>query len=374
MHGIRSWWRGPVAVSYLIILAVAIGLWLLIEPKCAAAVALQPSNLIPLPFLIFVAYELIILLHHLARIFVGELFGLRLLTFACGPFAIRRIRGQTRFSWNNRETMITGTTVFGPKNLDGLGWRCAWLVASGPIATIFVGLFFLMIVRAVDPSRGSIDTLFFSAIAFAGIIIGLRLLLPVTLPPTASYGVLLWDALRGRPTCEVLFLLTALINDAKQGIRPRELSTKMLERGLKLTEKGDLPERATFCLLAYYKAMDRNELELAARYLEEAVARASLKLGPIYSWIMLEKAFYEAFFKRDESAARAAFEQIQDWSKLPHHAWLRVSAALALLQGKPDECQRQAREALDILQSLPVTHQFVIDWLEELITSARVSC
>jgi hypothetical protein len=374
MHGIRSWWRGPVAVSYLILFAVCVGLWLLIEPKCAAAVALQPSNLIPLPFLIFVAYELIILLHHLARIFVAELFGLRLLTFACGPFAFRRIRGQTRFSWNNRETMITGTTVFGPKNADGLGWRCAWLVATGPFATILVGLFFLIIVRVVDPARGSIDILFFSAIAFAGIIVGLRLLLPVTLPPSASYGVLLWDALRGRPTCEVLFLLTALINDAKQGIRPRDWSTKMLERGLKLSEKDELPERATFCLMAYYKATDRNEMDLAARYLDEAVTKASDKLGLIYSWIMLEKAFFEAYFKRDEPAARAAFERIQDWSKLPHHAWLRVSAAIALLQGKTDECQRQAREALDILQSLPVVHQFVVDWLEELLTSSRVSC
>jgi hypothetical protein len=374
MHGIRSWWRGPVAVSYLILFAVCVGLWLLVEPKCAAAVALQPSNLIPLPFLIFVAYELIILLHHLARIFVAELFGLRLLTFACGPFAFRRIRGQTRFSWNNRETMITGTTVFGPKNVDGLGWRCAWLVATGPFATILVGLFFLIIVRAVNPARGSIDTLFFSAIAFAGIIVGLRLLLPVTLPPSASYGVLLWDALRGRPACEVLFLLTALINDAKQGIRPRDWSTRMLERGLKLSEKAELPERATLCLMAYYKAADRNEMDLAARYLDEAVTKASVKLAPIYSWIMLEKAFFEAYFKRDESSARAAFERIQDWSKLPHHAWLRVSAALALLQGKTDECQRQAREALDILQSLPVVHQFVVDWLEELLISSRVSC
>ena len=374
MHGIRSWWRGPVVLSYLILFAVCVGLWLLVEPKCAAAVALQPSNLIPLPFLIFVACELIILLHHLARIVVAELLGLKFLTFACGPFAIRRIRGQIRFSWNNRETMITGTTVFAPKSLDGLGWRCAWLVASGPVATIFVGLFFLIIVRSVAPARGSIDTLFFSAIAFAGIIIGLRVLLPTTLPPSASYGALLWDALRGRPTCEVLFLLTALINDARQGLRPREWSTKLLERGLKLTEKSELPERATFCLLAYYKSVDRNEMDLATRYLDEAVAKAGPQLGPIYSWIMLEKAFFDAYFKRDESAARASLERIQDWSKLPRHAWLRVSAALALLQGKPDECQRQAREALDILQSLPVVHQFVVDWLEELVANSGVSC
>ena len=89
---------------------------------------------------------------------------------------------------------------------------------------------------------------------------------------------------------------------------------------------------------------------------------------------MLEKAFYEAWFKRDEANARAAFEQVHDWSRVPHHAWLRVSAAIALVEGKPEECQRQAREALNIVQSLPVVHQLAVDWLEELLASSEVRC
>ena len=89
---------------------------------------------------------------------------------------------------------------------------------------------------------------------------------------------------------------------------------------------------------------------------------------------MLEKAFYEAWFKRDEPTARAAFERVQDWSRVPHHAWLRVSAAMALVEGKPEECQRQAREALNIVQSMPVVHQLAVDWLEELLASSEVRC
>ena len=46
----------------------------------------------------FVAYEILVILHHLARILVAELVGLKLLAFACGPFAIRRIRNRTRFT------------------------------------------------------------------------------------------------------------------------------------------------------------------------------------------------------------------------------------------------------------------------------------
>ena len=374
MHGIRSRWRGSVALSSLILLVLCGGLWLLLERKCAAAVEAQPSNLVPLPFLIFVAYELVVLLHHLARILAAEMFGLKLLTFACGPFAIRRIRDRTRFFWNNRETMISGTTVFAPKNLDGLGWRCVWLVATGPLATIIVGLLFLVVVRLIDPGRASIDTLFFSAISFLGITVGMVHLLPLSIRPSASYGLLLWDGVRGRPTCEVLFLVAALINEAQQGIRPREWSAKMLELGLRLTEKFEIAERATLCLLAYYRAIDLDEIDQAGRYLDEAVAKATPKIGPIYNWIALEKAFFEARFKRDEASARAAFEQVRDWSKVPHHAWLRVSAAIALLEGKPDECRRQAREALDIMHSLPVVHQFVVDWLEDLLDNSRVKC
>jgi hypothetical protein len=374
MQGTRSWRRRSVIFSSLILLAVCVGLWILLEPRCFAAVAAQPSNLVPLPFLIFVAYEILVILFHLARILVAELVGLKFLAFACGPFAIRRIRNRTRFSWNNRETMLFGTTVFAPKSLDGLRWRCAWLIASGPFSMILIGLIFLMIVWAIDPVHASIDTLFLAAIAFIGIAGGVRLLLPLGLRRSASYGVLLWDALRGRPTSEVLFLVTALIHDGQEGIRPRHWSVEMLDIALQLTENTDLAERVTVCLLAFYRAADLHEIDLAARFLEEAVAKANPKSGTLYAWVMLEKAFYEAWFRRDESKARAAFERINDWSKVPHHAWLRVSAAMALVEGKPEECQRQAREALDIVRSLPVVHQLAVDWLEELLASPEVRC
>ncbi|MBV8376402.1 MAG: hypothetical protein JO279_05300, partial [Verrucomicrobia bacterium] len=236
MQGTRSWRRGSVIISYLILVAVCSGVWILLEAQCFAAVAVQPSNLVPLPFLLFVAYEILVILHHLARILVAKLVGLKLLAFACGPFALRRIRNRTRFTWNNRETMIAGTTVFAPQSLNGLRWRCAWLVASGPLSMILIGFIFLIIVRAIDPLRASIDTLFMAAIAFMGIAGGVRLLLPLGPRRSASYGVLLWDALRGRRTSEVRFLVSALIHDGQQGIRPRDWSSKMLDLALQLTE------------------------------------------------------------------------------------------------------------------------------------------
>ena len=373
MQGTRSWRRGLVIISYLILLAVCLGVWILLEPACFAAVAAQPSNLVPLPVLVFVAYEILVILHHLARILVAKLIGLKLLAFACGPFALRRIRNRTRFIWNNRETMITGTTVFAPKTLEGLRWRCFWLVSSGPVSMILVGFVFLVIVRAIDPVRASIDTLFLAAITFMGITGGVRLLLPLG-PRRTSYGVLLWDVLRGRRTGEVRFLVSAMIHDGQQGIRPRDWSSKMLELALQLTENTDSAERVTVCLLAFYKAADLHEVHLAAQYLNEAVAKAIPKFGTLYVWVMLEKAFYEAWCKRDGANARTAFEQIHDWSRVPQHARLRVSAAIALSEGKPEECQRQAREALNIIQSLPVVHQLAVDWLEELLASSEVRC
>jgi hypothetical protein len=374
MDGKQSLRQGSVIISALILLVVCLGLGILLEPKCFAAVAAQPSSLLPLPFLVFVAFEMLAILHNLARILIAELVGMKLLAFTCGPFAIRRIRDRTRFTWNNRETMITGTTVFAPKTLDDLRRRCIWLIASGPASMVLVGFIFLLIVQAVDPARASIDTLFLSAIAFIGIAGGVLLLLPLAVHRAASYGTLLWDALRGRPTSEVLLLVTALIHDGQQGIRPRDWSVKMLDLALRLTENTDLAERVTVCLLAFYRAADLHEMELAARYLDEAVTKANPKAGKLYSWVMLEKAFFEAWFKRDEQRAREAFERVRDWSRVPHHAWLRVSAAVALVEGKPEECRRQARAALNIVQSLPVLHQLAVDWLEELLASSKVNC
>jgi hypothetical protein len=374
MEGTWSWRRGSIIASSLILLAVCLGLWILLEPKCLAAVAAQPSSLLPLPFLIFVAYEMLVILQHLARIMTAKLVGLKLLAFACGPFAIRRIRNRTRFTWNNRETMISGTTVFEPKTVAGIRWRCLWLIASGPASMILAGTFFMMIVQVTDPTRAPIDTLLLAAMAFIGISVGVRLLLPLPLRRSASYGTLLWDALLGRPTGEVLFLVNALVHYGQQGVRPREWSQNMLDLALRLTEKVDVPERVTVCFLAFYRAIDLREVDRASRYLDEAVAKANPKSRVLYSWVMLEKAFFEAWFRRDERRAQEAFERVNDWSRVPHHTWLRVSAAMAFLAGRPEECHRQAREALNIVQSLPVAHPLAIDWLEGLIANSEVRC
>jgi hypothetical protein len=47
---------------------------------------------------------------------------------------------------------------------------------------------------------------------------------------------------------------------------------------------------------------------------------------------------------------------------------------MAFSEGKPEECHRQAREALNIFQLLPVAHPLAVDWLKELIASSQVKC
>jgi hypothetical protein len=239
---------------------------------------------------------------------------------------------------------------------------------------ILAGLFFFMIVQISDTTRAPNDTLFIGAMAFIGVTVGVRLLLPLPLRRSLSYGTLLWDALRGRPTGEVLFLVNALIHYGQQGVRPRDWSQKMLDLALGRTEQADSAERVTVCFLAFYRAIDLRDVDRAARYLDEAVAKANPKSRVLYSWVMLEKAFFEAWFRRDETKAREAFERVGDWSRVPHHTWLRVSAAMAFLEGRPEECHRQASEAMNIIQSLPVAHPLALDWLEELIASSQVRC
>src|SRR6516162_8864897 len=194
--------RETVVISSLILLSVCIVVCALIWDKVLAAAAAQPSNLVPLPFLLFVAYEVVVILCHLARILVAKLVGFELLVFTCGPFAIRMVRGRKKFSWTNREAMLTGTTIFAPKNLQGLRWRCILLNASAPVSIIVIGAIFLLIVRSADPVHGSIHTLFFAAMAFTAIVAGIRLLLPFARDRSDDYGTLLWDGIRGRPTAE----------------------------------------------------------------------------------------------------------------------------------------------------------------------------
>src|SRR5215472_15898981 len=115
MEEVWSLRRGPVIASFLILVLVCFAVWMLIWDKVLGAVAAQPSNLVPLPFLLFVAYEVVVILCHLARILAAKLVCFELLAFSCGPFAIHVVGGHKKFSWTNRETMLTGTSIFAPK-------------------------------------------------------------------------------------------------------------------------------------------------------------------------------------------------------------------------------------------------------------------
>ena len=363
-----------MVTSSLILLSVCIVVCALVWDRVLAAGATQPSNLVPLPFLLFVAYEIVVILCHLARILAAKLVGFELLVFTCGPFAVREVRGHRKFSWSNRETMLTGTTTFAPKNLDGLRWRCVLLNASAPVSMMMIGVIFLMIVRFSNPIRASIDTLFFAAMAFAGIVVGVRLLLPFARDRSDDFGTLLWGGLQGRPTAEALFLIDAIKCQGRQGIRPRDWSPAWVDRIATLTEKTDFPERYVVCFLCFYRAIDMRDIANASRFLDEAVAKVSPKSRKFYTRIMLEKAFFEAWYKRNEFAARKAFDRVQDWSVVPRHTWLRASAAVAGVEGRFEECKRQAQEALEIVQSLPVVQQLVVEWLKELLARNRVQC
>jgi hypothetical protein len=210
--------------------------------------------------------------------------------------------------------------------------------------------------------------------AFAGIAAGVRLLLPFARDRSNDYGALLWDGLRGRPTAEALFLINAIKCEGQQGVRPRDWPPAWVNRVAALTEKIDFPERFVVCFLCFYRAIDLRDIASASRFLEEAIAKTNPKSRMFYTRIMLEKAFFEAWFKRDEFAARKAFDRVQDWSVVPRHTWLRASAAVAAAEGRYEECHRQAQEALEIVKSLPVVHQVAIEWLQELLDSHQVQC
>jgi hypothetical protein len=364
MHTGSSMRLSLVILWYLLLVFVCVACLLVLEPKFAAAIAAQPSSLFPIPFLFFAAFEINVLVHHAARIIAAHLLRMRLLGFVFGPFVIRRIRGRVRVGFDNRQNMLTGSSTFAPRTLERLRMRCTWLLVAGPAATILFGLLLLLVAQSPNPIRDPLNTLFLGAMALVGINLGIRLLLPIPLSRSPSYGTMLADIAKGKPTAEVLLLVSGLTFEAQQGVRPRQWSGKCLDLALRLTERSELPERATVCFLAYYRALDMGDPDRAALFLDEALAK--VKSPSLFSRVMLEKAFSEAYFRRDANRANEAFKRITDWSTIPHHTWLRVSSAIALSEGKIDESQRQAREALEIVRSMPVVHPLALEWLSDL--------
>jgi hypothetical protein len=354
-----------VGLWYLFLIFVCVACWFVLQPKFLAAVSAQPSSLIPVPFILFVAYEIVVLVHHAARMVAARFIGMRLLAFSFGPLALHRVHGQMQISLNNRQNILAGNSAFAPRGLSRLRARCAWLIVAGPATTILFGILLLLLAQLPDPARFPVSTLFLGSLALVAVNLGVRLLLPLPISRSPSYGTLLADLAKGKPTVEVQLLVSALAFERQQGVRPRDWSPKMLDLALRLTEHGDNPDRATICFLAYYRMVDLAYPERAALFLDEAVAK--VKSQSLSARVMLEKAFFEAFFRRDVEKANEAFEKVTDWSTTPHHNWLRVASAIALAEGNVEQSQRQAREALEIVNGLSVSPPLTLEWLRTLV-------
>lgn len=285
-----------------------------------------PAALLTLPLVYFGA----VLLHELGHVAGGRLSGFRFLLLIVGPLKVEGGARGLKLSFNRSWALAGGIAASAPLSNERIRPRVAAMVAGGPLASWLGGAGALGFASALPAGISFWPT--FAAVTFGvcSLALGVVTLIPMQAKGLHSDGARLLSLWRGSGDVEHWLATLVITSQSLTGVRPRDWDAALVERAATLdTTPFNL---ATGNLSAYYRALDRGELEPARRFLARAFEQRAAWPEAFQPAIVLEAAFWAARY--DADAERAAhILALAPNPAFNRHTLLRAEAALALLRG-----------------------------------------
>lgn len=265
---------------------------------------------------------------------------LRIWWFQVGPLVIaRRNVRRLRTTWLGEQKEPLGSVLAYPVDGNDLGRRFIICVAGGPIASVasFVAALWF---SSVATAHASISGEYF---ARSAVMASAFMAILMVVPSGMSDSAMLIRALRGRLDPARILAVSGLIASSCAGTRPRDWNVDLVRAIANPHDSDTVNSNAP--ILSYYSALDRQDFNGAARFLEAARRCIAPELSRARSSINNEAAFFAAAIRSDLETARAYREQV-DESAVHGHDLLRADAAIAALEGDRAKAARLATEAL----------------------------
>jgi hypothetical protein len=315
-----------------------------------------------------------ILFHELGHLFLGDIVGFRLIGFGVGPLTLVRPGGRWRIHMRY-DKLFGGHTAMVPTTPRNIRGRAMALTLGGPFASVLLGaigtICLLLIPGPAWPAALGRTVALATGLAFGDFLFNL---LPMASEAQYSDGARLWQMYRRGPWCDFHCANHYMGLSQTTPLRPRDWPSALVERAAEFAVQ--LPEPAGSFAMAYTHFLDCGNWQRALFWLDKAhlAARPGSRLAHA---LILDRAFLEAFYRRDGREALHWFDQAPLEDDSPDY-W-RSAATVRAAQGDVALASDAWKKACAIAQERPPTGVYDMDreqlwhigaWLEQLRTQA----
>ncbi len=313
-----------------------------------------------------------ILFHELGHCILGDIVGFRLIGFGVGPLCFDRSSGRWRIQMRY-DKLFGGQTAMAPRSAKNIRGRAMVFTLGGPFGSALLGaigtICLLLIPGPAWPAALGRTVALATGLAFGDVLFNL---LPMASEAQYSDGARLWQMYRRGPWCDFHCANHYMGLSQVAPVRPREWPRDLIERAAEFA--AQLPEPAGGFALAYTHYLDSGDWQRALSWLDKAhlLARSGSKLAHA---LALDRAFIEAFYKRDGREAQRWFEQAPE--QLESTDYWRSAATVRAAQGDVAGASEAWKKACELAQERPSTGIYemhreqlwhISAWLEQLRT------
>lgn len=298
-----------------------------------------PWDLLAFPFLMLIVLGT----HEIGHLIGGLSQGMRFLLLIVGPFGWHASVSGPRFEWNTNVALMGGLAATLPTEVgSSLRRQLLVMIAGGPLASLLLAIFAVAAIAYVEPRLAAYCLI----VAVTSFGIFLVTLIPVRAGGFMSDGMQLIDVWRGGTAVVERSALLRVFAQSMDGVRPRDWDAKVLE-GLSKADSEDPTRRTGGLLYSLMWAMDGRRDADIAHY------RALLEGGvdgypPGFRQSVHVELAISAWLAGETDAVRRHLAAGKG-GVVEQSRRLLAQAALARLEGREEDCQRDRLLALKAL-------------------------
>ncbi len=369
---------GPQSVSWLKIVntLVVIGVFFLLYFLFSWAV--QSFGLVY--YLIFAAsilllYYFVIAVHEIGHVVAGKLVGFRFRYLTIGPLKIERRNNRLALGRVSTRSMPGGLAAATPVDDHDLRRRMITMISGGPLANLLSAFLAALVYLSLPGGQQTVIAVVFLSIYILSLVVfGLNLL--ATLAPLLPSGIpsdgrFILELLRKSPYADRMCASIAIVNASRSGVRPRDWNDGLVKQ---TTQPSDntLAHLAGL-LLAYYHALDRNEVDEAGRWIEQVIGGLPCVPPAFHANFLLDAVYFEALYRGDAVSARLHLSETKEGFQIERATRARVEAAVLLAEGQLEAARVTALQGLTHLDQMTDlgSRQLEKDWLQAIADQAQ---
>ncbi len=311
----------------------------LVERLSKANEILTAWDVLAIPVLILIVLGT----HEIGHVLSGLSQGMRFLMLIVGPFGWYTSASGVRFEWNTNLALMGGLAASLPtKEGASLRQQLLVLIAGGPAASLLLAIVAIVIASVSDP-RFAAYCIFVAATSLG---VFLVTLIPVRVGGFLSDGLQFIDVLKGGSAAIDRGTLLHIFAQSLGGIRPRDWDSSAVEKLANLDCDEPLL-RACGLMYLLAQAMDsRHDADIAkyGRWLEDSVDAYP---SGFKQSVHVELAIC-AWLAGDLDAIKRHLKASQG-GIVEKSRRLLAQAALAKLEGREEDCERDRLLAIKLL-------------------------